>query len=151
MSNQLPQRLASTASPGALFKREGLPTRRSANSDKDATHLSFIRQLPCLHCGMEPSEAAHVRFSSAAFAKASGLGKKPRDDWTAPLCAEHHRLARDAQHNKGERQFWNELGINVLIVCQALYAKSGDLPAMRMIVACAMAEREALSQIRGTP
>lgn len=146
--NPLPQRLAPQTSPGDLLKGAAMSRPRRVDGFKDGMHLSFIRQLPCLYCGMEPSEAAHVRFASAAFAKASGLGKKPSDNWTAPLCAQHHRLATDAQHNRGERAFWNDLGINVLIVCQALYAKSGDLPAMRAIVFCSIAEREAASQCR---
>ena len=148
--NPLPQRLAPRTSPGDLLKGAEISRPRRTDSGNNRSHLDCIRELPCLYpnCGMERSEAAHVRFSSAAFAKASGLGKKPPDQWAAPLCAQHHRLARDAQHNRNERAFWSDIGINVLIVCQALYAKSGDLTAMRAIVSCCIAEREAVSQLK---
>lgn len=140
-----PKRIARQAAPGALLKRlhglRAITRPRRAESDRDETYLKAVRSLPCLHCGMEPSEAAHVRFASAAHGKASGLGKKPADKWAAPLCAEHHRLARDAQHNRNEREFWYALGIPILDVCERLYRQRDDLAAMRAVVMCAIAER----------
>lgn len=90
---------------------------------------------------MEPSEAAHVRFASAAFGKASGLQKKPEDKRALPLCAPDHHLNRDAQHNGGEREFWERLGIDPLPTCVALYAQRGDLVAMRAVVMVTIANR----------
>jgi hypothetical protein len=90
---------------------------------------------------MEPSEAAHVRFASAAFGKASGLQKKPDDKWALPLCADDHRLNRDAQHHRGELAFWHELGINPLLTCQRLHAQAGDLVAMRAVILTTIAHR----------
>lgn len=90
---------------------------------------------------MEPSEAAHVRMSSAAYGKTSALGKKPADSWALPLCAEHHRLAKNAQHNQGEAQFWDGLGINALLTCTRLYAQRGDLVAMRAVNFVTIAQR----------
>ncbi|KGT75841.1 hypothetical protein MA20_32145 [Bradyrhizobium japonicum] len=100
-----------------------------------------MRQLPCLKCGVEGCEPAHVRFASAAFGKSSGMQKKPNDAHAVPLCAGRHRLDRDAQHNRGERLFWAELGINPLLVAQRLYGQRGDLVAMRAVVLVAIAER----------
>lgn len=140
-----PQRLTRPVAPGSLLKRlhglHAIARTRPAESDRDESYLDAIRALPCLHCGMEPSEAAHVRFASAAHGKASGLGKKPADKWAAPLCAEHHRLARDAQHKRNEREFWYALGIPILDVCERLYAQRDDPVAMRAVVMCAIAER----------
>jgi hypothetical protein len=90
---------------------------------------------------MEPSEAAHVRFASAAFGKASGLGKKPADRWALSLCAGCHRLNRDAQHNRNEQEFWQSLGINPLATCVDLYAQRGDLVAMRYVVFVTISKR----------
>jgi hypothetical protein len=90
---------------------------------------------------MEPCEAAHVRYASAAYGKASGLQKKPEDRWSLPLCASDHRLARDAQHQRSEQAFWAELGINPLAVCVALYAQRDDFVAMHMVIVKAIAER----------
>jgi hypothetical protein len=90
---------------------------------------------------MEPSEAAHVRMSSAAYGKTSGLQKKPADSWALPLCADDHRLARHAQHNQGEARFWADLGINPFITCVRLYAQRGDLVAMQAVIFLTIATR----------
>jgi hypothetical protein len=139
-----PQRIFAPSPPGALLKRAGaaaLP-QQPRNQQGDADYLALVRQLPCLHCGMEPAyEAAHVRMASAAFGKASGLAKKPADRWALPLCPDHHRLGRDAQHHQGEQLFWDALGINPLIVCEQLYAQRGDLVAMRAVIFITIATR----------
>lgn len=138
-----PRRLFPPAPLGSMLKRFASPAPRPRKDEtaQDPAYLARLRQCPCLKCGMEPSEAAHVRMASAAFGKASGLGKKPEDRWALPLCACDHRLARDAQHNQGEHQFWHALGISPLIVCAELYAQRTDLVAMRAVVMAAIAGR----------
>lgn len=143
MTAPFPKRIGHDAPPGSLLKRFAVPAPRAlkVEGERDADYLAMVRTLPCLKCGMEPSEAAHVRFASAAFGKSSGLGKKPNDSATVPLCSGCHRLDRDAQHNRGEREFWAALNINPLLVAEKLYAARGDLLAMKMIVVQAIAER----------
>jgi hypothetical protein len=138
-----PRRLTPPAAPGELLKQLFAPPPRwhKNEGDHDPDYLADVRQCPCLHCGMEPSEAAHVRMSSAAYGKTSGLGKKPADAWALPLCAEHHRLARNAQHNQGEQIFWAGLGINPLMVCTLLHAQRGDMVAMLAVIFVAISER----------
>lgn len=143
-----PQRISRPEPPGSLLKRITVAAPRRLEADpkgSDPAYLAQLRQLPCLNCGMEPSEAAHVRFASAAFGKASGMGRKPPDSAAVPLCAGCHRLDRGAQHSRGERMFWAELGINPLLVAQRLYAQRGDLVAMRAVVMVAIAERNSIS------
>lgn len=123
--------------------RQPRPRRSEQGEGREAGYLIMVRQLPCLKCGMEPSEAAHVRFASAAFGKASGLGKKPADRHAVPLCAGCHRLDRDAQHARSERAFWDSIDINPLMVADRLYARRDDLAAMRAVVLVAIARREA--------
>lgn len=138
------RRIAAVAPPGSLLKRSHpIQPRESVReaARRDDSYLAMVRQLPCLRCGMEPSEAAHVRFASAAFGKAGGMQKKPDDRHAVPLCAGCHRLDRDAQHNRNEREFWDSVGINPLLVAEKLYAKRGDLVAMRAVVIVAIAER----------
>lgn len=139
-----PQRLTHHAPPGSLLKRFDAPAPRPRGNEteRDPDYLAMVRQCPCLKCGMEPSEAAHVRYACAAHGKASGLSKKPDDRYAVPLCSGCHRLDRDAQHSRGEKLFWIQLGINPLIVCEALYAQRGDLVAMRAVVMTAIAERD---------
>lgn len=142
MTRHHPQRLFAPSRPGELLKQLFVaPRPHKTACDHDAGYLALVRQCPCLKCGMEPSEAAHVRFSSAAFGKASGLGKKPADRFSAPLCSDCHRLARDAQHTRNEQEFWASLGINILICCEQLYAQRGDLVAMRAVIFTTIAQR----------
>lgn len=138
-----PRRLTPPAAPGELLKQLFVPPRKPRKDDgeRDPDYLAMVRQCPCLHCGMEPSEAAHLRMSSAAYGKSSGFNKKPEDRWVLPLCADDHRLARHAQHNRGEAAFWGELGINPLITAEALYAQRGDLVAMRAVIFSTIATR----------
>jgi hypothetical protein len=146
MTRSHPQRPFAPSPPGSLLKRATVPTttaRTSHHGDADLSYLALVRQLPCLHCGMIPSEAAHIRMASAAFGKSSGLGKKPADKFSVPLCAEHHRLGRDAQHARGERQWWEALGINPLNVATLLYEARGDFPRMYSIVHRVISERPA--------
>lgn len=148
----LPQRIATTARPGELLKRPLTlePAIRTPESAIDRAYLDDVRQCPCLHCGQDPCyEAAHLRMASAAHGKASGAGKRPDDKWALPVCPEHHRLAQKAQHVIGERAFWESIGISPLLVAERLYAKRGDLVAMRAVIFNAIAEREAVSQFRG--
>lgn len=145
MTAPYPRRITHHAPPGSLLKRFAAPAPRprAIEGERDPDYLALVRQCPCLKCGMEPSEAAHVRFASAAFGKASGLGKKPKDSEAVSLCAGCHRLDRDAQHARGERMFWAELGINPLIVAERLYAQRGDLVAMRAVILSTIAQRGA--------
>ena len=89
-----------------------------------AKHLNFIRSLPCLICGNNiETEACHVRMSDARIAKPeSGLGRKPPDWFTVPMCGKHHR----EQHLKSERKWWENNNIDPILKALALYAVSGD-------------------------
>jgi hypothetical protein len=135
------RRIAAVAAPGSLLKRPLQPRGAQEAAGRDLPYLALVRQLPCLKCGDEPCEPAHIRFASAAFGKAGGMQKKPDDRHSVPLCPGCHRLDRDAQHNRNEREFWDSVGLNPLMVAQRLYAQRGDLVAMRAVVMVAIAER----------
>lgn len=93
--------------------------------DKSANHLDYIRQLPCVICGDNTcTEAAHVRYGDARVAKPlTGIGIKPDDCWTVPLCSEHHR----DQHKRGEYRWWKGLRIDPVFLALALWRASGDI------------------------
>jgi hypothetical protein len=144
-----PQRLTPPSPPGALLKQtlDDIQRRRKVvETITDTLYLEQVRELPCLKCGIEPppnNEAAHVRMQSGAHGKRSGMGKKPGDKYALPLCASCHRLDHDSQHKLGEREFWNRVGINPLLVCERLYEQRGDVVAMRAVVIGAIGERRA--------
>lgn len=97
-------------------------------------HLAFIRGLPCLVCQNNiETEACHIRMADPRIGKPnSGLGKKPPDWFTIPLCSRHHR----DQHSMGERLWWTSKDIDPILIALALYAVSGDQAAGERIVAC---------------
>lgn len=142
---EFPQRLTTLALPGELSKRAHLlhtRLRTKEATERDPVYLALIRQLPCLRCGLEPcGEAAHVRQNSAAFNKRGAMAKKPADRFTVPLCRDCHTREIDSQHKVGEALFWHRLGINPLFAAERLYAKRGDLVAMRAAALMIIAER----------
>ena len=53
---------------------------------RDHKRLAAIRKLPCVVCGRSPVDAAHSNQS----AHNKGLGIKASDEFTIPLCRQHH-------------------------------------------------------------
>lgn len=90
----------------------------------DEGHLRFIRDLSCVSCMDNTStEAAHLRSGSLKHGKReTGMGEKPSDCWTLPLCSACHR----EQHDVGERDFFEELRIDPFVLAPALHRVSGD-------------------------
>ncbi len=94
----------------------------------DGPHLAFVRAQPC--CALKgcnrQSEAAHIRMACLARDKeATGMGEKPSDCWTVPLCAYHHRTGADSQHVVGEKTFWQLRGIDPFALALKLWEQSG--------------------------
>ena len=69
---------------------------QSINAIRSRKHLMFVASQPCLICRREDVQAAHIRFSGA------GIGMKPCDIFTTPLCLEHHR----EQHTMNEKMYF---------------------------------------------
>lgn len=130
-------RISAIAAPGSLFK-SAAPSRkrksgRRGEVKRDACYLALIRRCPCLSCDCDPAGvAAHVRITRVGKPIA-GTGIKPGDQWTLPLCQACHTDGPKAQHVVGELQFWSDLGLDPLVICQRLYSASPDIEAMRMV------------------
>ncbi len=73
---------------------------------RDKAHLSFVATQPCLVCQHTPCDAHHLRF-----AQPRALGRKSSDEFTVPLCREHHR---DLHRSGNERNWWLKAGIKAL-------------------------------------
>jgi hypothetical protein len=96
------------------------------NLRKRTQHLGFVRQLSCVTCGKAaPSEAAHLRTGTDG-----GVGRKPGDRYTVPLCTTCHAK----QHRIGELAFWSALRIDPLNVALRLWTVSSDVEAGERIV-----------------
>jgi hypothetical protein len=98
----------------------------------DEQHLAFIRRLPCIVCHDNTgTQAAHVRMSDARIAKINpGVGAKPDDKYTLPLCGECHAK----QHSMNELKFWEYRNIDPVLMALALYSVSGDVEEAERII-----------------
>ena len=76
-------------------------------------YLKYIRTLPCVICNDHTTtEAAHVRFIAPC-----GVGLKPSDEFTLPLCGAHHR----EQHRRGEELWWKSKGLDPKEITEGLW------------------------------
>lgn len=77
-------------------------------------HLAYIRSLPCIFCGAPPpSQAAHFR------AGVTGMGTKPHDFYTFPMCARHHQ--EQTGHKQGELAWWmDQLAVRPDLLIKAI-------------------------------
>ncbi len=90
-------------------------------------YLQWIRTLPCVICGDDvTTEAAHLRLAIRTLNKPNaGMGAKPDDWWTLPLCHGHHAQ----QHKDGEAVFWNRFLMDPGLMCLALWQVQFDTQA----------------------
>lgn len=140
MTQPRPRRLTPPAAPGSLLKGATDSHPRKARRE-EPDYLAKIRQLPCLYCGVEAGEAAHVNFSNAEFGRVNSFGKRPHDKFAVPLCRDDHQNARHAQHKGNEEAFWLALGIDPYAVARQLWEQRFDLVAMENVVRVAIANR----------
>jgi len=99
-------------------KPQGYGLRMPAQIRSDS-HLRWIRghECSCIHSGncQGKIEAAHVRTNTDG-----GMGVKPSDCFTIPLCGGHHH----EQHQIGEGPFEAKHKIKMRVIADALWAKS---------------------------
>lgn len=98
------------------------PTRIKRDSGKkergkrSPAHRKWIRDFHCCACGTATAiECAHVRVGTDG-----GIGIKPSDRWTIPLCKDCH----SRQHQLGEESFEKETGINMKAIAEQLFKLS---------------------------
>ena len=87
---------------------------------RDKAHLGFVRSQPCLVCGHQPSDPHHLQF-----AQPRALGLKVSDEFTVPLCRNHHQQLHQAGN---EVAWWHHLGIKPLEIANKLWAESHASP-----------------------
>ncbi len=100
--------------PGKIDKSVLTIGEPKRHRDKD--HLRFVASQPCLVCRQLPSDAHHLRF-----AQPRALGLKVSDEFTVPLCRDHHQQL----HNAGnEVSWWHDLSIKPLAIAKELWSQS---------------------------
>ncbi len=64
---------------------------------KSEKYRRFIASKPCMHCGAVEVQCAHIRAGHSG-----GMGMKPPDYLTVPLCPEcHHVFDANQKANPG--------------------------------------------------
>lgn len=90
----------------------------------NAAHLAWVRSLPCSCWRGARCEgimhAHHVRVNTGG-----GMGMKPPDHWTVPLCAKHHAELHAGGHQTFERQH----AVDLRAAAERLAARSPHLPS----------------------
>jgi hypothetical protein len=74
------------------------PVRR-----RNKLHLALVAAQPCLVCQRSPCDAHHLKF-----AQPRTLGRKVSDEFTVPLCREHHQ---DLHRYGNEIAWWANVQI----------------------------------------
>ena len=86
---------------------------------RSKAHLLFVAAQPCLVCQRFPCDAHHLKF-----AQPRSLGRKVSDEYTVPLCRDHH----DELHRHGnEIAWWANAQIAPLEAARNLWATSPQL------------------------
>jgi hypothetical protein len=123
---------------GAAPQQKVMPIPKSIRV-RSKSHLRFVAAQPCLVCQRSPCDAHHIKF-----AEARALGRKVSDEFTVPLCRDHHR---ELHRHGNERAWWANLNLapleaarnlwdltisgragNPLLVSDAAYDASLDTP-----------------------
>jgi len=89
-----------------------LPLRKPVRR-RNKAHLRFVAAQPCLICQRTPCDAHHLKF-----AEPRALGRKVSDEFTVPLCREHHR---QLHHHGNEVAWWANVQIAPLAVAKSLW------------------------------
>ena len=103
---------AVSALPGGRIDKSVL-TLAEPRRIRDKDHLRYVASQPCMVCNRILAEAHHVRF-----AQPKAFGAKVSDEFTVPLCRDHHREL----HSSGnERAWWHDMGLDPLPVAKRLW------------------------------
>jgi hypothetical protein len=80
---------------------------------RSKAHLSFVATQPCLICQCTPCDAHHLKF-----AQTKAMGRKVSDEFTVPLCRDHHH---ELHRHGDERVFWANLKLTPMEIAKQLW------------------------------
>lgn len=87
---------------------------------RSSGHLAWIRGHECSVRGTGVNCFGRIEAAHARMGTDGGLSVKPGDNWTLPLCSEHHAM----QHRVGELQFEKLHKISMKSIAEQLWLKS---------------------------
>jgi ERF superfamily len=93
---------------------------------RNKAHLTFVASQPCLVCQRSPSDAHHLKF-----AQPRTLGRKVSDEFTVPLCRDHHL---QLHHHGNEIAWWANVNITPMEIAQDLWGATirGDSSTVKV-------------------
>jgi hypothetical protein len=92
---------------------------------RNKAHLAFVASHPCLICQRTPCDAHHVKF-----AQPKALGRKVSDEFTVPICRDHHH---ELHRHGNEAAWWANLKIAPLNIAKELWQTSPIHDAPRSV------------------
>ena len=118
-SDAQPQDVAALDQPTSTLASPLLKAGRKRNK----AHLAFVAAQACLICKRSPCDAHHLKF-----AQPRSLGRKVSDEFTVPLCREHHR---DLHRHGNEVAWWNNVQVAPIEVAKDLWQMTLLQPDLR--------------------
>jgi hypothetical protein len=105
---------------GSVDDSQQAPTMVSPRSKtirrRSKAHLAFVAAQPCLICQRSPGDPHHLKI-----AQPNMLGRKVGDEFTVPLCRDHHH----ALHRHGnEISWWANFQIAPMEIAKELWRTS---------------------------
>jgi hypothetical protein len=104
----------SMSAPDQATNEVSFPIQKSIRK-RNKAHLAFVASQPCLVCQRAPCDAHHLKF-----AQPRSLGRKVSDEFTVPLCREHHQ---ELHRHGNELAWWANLQITPLPVASELWTQ----------------------------
>jgi hypothetical protein len=80
---------------------------------RNKAHLAFVASQPFLICQRTPCDAHHLKF-----AQPKALGRKVSDEFTVPLCRDHHN---ELHGGSNEMAWWGNLQIAPVEIAKGLW------------------------------
>jgi hypothetical protein len=80
---------------------------------RNKAHLAFVAAQPCVVCQRTPCDAHHLKF-----AQPKALGRKVSDEFTVPLCRDHHH---ELHGGGNEMAWWGNLQIAPVEIAKGLW------------------------------
>jgi hypothetical protein len=97
---------------GSLATQLVAPLRKPIRR-RNKAHRMFVAAQPCLVCQRSPCDAHHLKF-----AQPRTLGRKVSDEFTMPLCRDHHQELR---RHGNEIAWWANVNLAPLEVARSLW------------------------------
>ena len=107
---------ASQMSPPSLAAAHPLSSQARPTRHRNKAHLVFVAVQPCVICQRTPCDAHHLKF-----AQPKALGRKVSDEFTVPLCREHHH---ELHRHGNEVAWWTNFQIAPIEIAKTLWQAS---------------------------